>query len=92
MWAPREGLREGRGANYKHAGELEEGMGAGGECWGAGNGRWPGCHGCVSSPSPPIQAESAGLLGVRRSLLPKSGVKGHGSFGLFGGSQPSLLL
>lgn len=76
--------------NYKHAGELKEGTGAGGECWGAGNGRRPGCHRCVSSASPPIQVESARLLGVRRSLLPNSGARCDGSFGLFGGSQPSL--
>ena len=72
-------------------GELEEGAGAGGECWGAGNADGQAATGVCLHPFSPIQAESARLLGVRRSLLPNSGVKRGGYFGLFGGSQPSLI-
>lgn len=73
---------------YKHAG-AKGGSGAGGECWGQKRRMCRLPQVCVFSLSP-IQVESARLLGVRRSSLPNSGARCDGSFGLFGGSQPSL--
>ena len=75
----------------KVVGLISSARGAGGECWGAGNADGQAATGVCLHPFSPIQAESARLLGVRRSLLPNSGVKRSGYFGLFGGSQSSLI-